>query len=82
MYMRGMGEILYGIVKEVPGTMAVIFIDKDGIPLVSAGKFDFDSYDLGSTGAARLESRQILVGDLGQLWIENVIIEFDDLKVL
>jgi predicted regulator of Ras-like GTPase activity (Roadblock/LC7/MglB family) len=79
--MRGMGEVVYGMVKEVPGMMAVIFIDKDGIPLVSAGEFDFDSYDLGAIGAACLESCQILGGDLGQFWIENVIIEFDDWKV-
>jgi predicted regulator of Ras-like GTPase activity (Roadblock/LC7/MglB family) len=62
--------------------MAAMFIDKDGIPLVSAGEFSFDSYDLGAIGAVCLESCQILGGDLGQLWIENVIIEFDDLKVL
>jgi len=30
--MRGIGEIIYGMVNEVPGIMAVIFIDKDGIP--------------------------------------------------
>ncbi len=80
--MRSMGEIVYGMVNEVSGIMAVIFIDKDGIPLVSAGEFDFDSYDLGAIGAACLESWQILGGDLGQVWIEDVIIEFDDLKVL
>ena len=80
--MIGMGEIVDDMVKEVPGIMAVIFIDKDGIPLISAGEFDFDSYDLGAIGAFCLETCQILGGDLGQLRIENVIIEFDALQVI
>jgi hypothetical protein len=37
---------------------------------------------MGAIGAVCLETCQILGGDLGQLWIENVIIEFDDLKVV
>jgi len=80
--MTGLGDIVQEMVKEVPGIMAIIFVDKDGIPLASAGDFKFDSYDLGAIGAVCLESCQILGGDLGQFWIENVIIEFDDLKVI
>ena len=80
--MNGIGKIVQGMVKEIPGIMAAMFIDKDGIPLVSAGEFNFDWYDLGAIGAVCLESCQILGGDLGQLWIENVVIEFDDLKVV
>ncbi len=80
--MNGIGKIVDSMVKEIPGITAAMFIDKDGIPLVSAGEFNFDSYDLGAIGAVCLESCQILGGDLGQLWIENVIIEFDDLKVV
>ena len=70
------------MVKDVPGVTAIVFVDKDGIPLVSAGDLEFDSYDLGAIGAVCLETCQILGGDLGQLWMENVIIEFDDLKVV
>jgi len=80
--MSGLEDVVQGMVKDVPGIMAIIFVDKDGIPLVSAGELKFDSYDLGAIGAVCLESCQILGGDLGQLWIENVIIEFDDLRVV
>ncbi len=80
--MSGLEDIVQEMVKDVPDITAVIFVDKDGIPLVSAGDLKFDSYDLGAIGAVCLETCQILGGDLGQLWIENVIIEFDDLKVL
>jgi predicted regulator of Ras-like GTPase activity (Roadblock/LC7/MglB family) len=80
--MTGIREIVDDMVKEIPGIMAAIFIDKDGIPLCKAGEFKFDSYDLGAIGAVCLESCQILGGDLGQFWIENVIIEFDDMKVV
>ncbi len=80
--MAGIGEIVDNMVKEIPGVMAAIFIDKDGIPLATAGELKFDSYDLGAIGAVCLESCQILGGDLGQFWIESVIIEFDDMKVI
>lgn len=80
--MSGLEDIVREMVKDVPDITAVIFVDKDGIPLVSAGDLKFDSYDLGAIGAVCLETCQILGGDLGQLWIENVIIEFDDLKVV
>jgi predicted regulator of Ras-like GTPase activity (Roadblock/LC7/MglB family) len=80
--MTGIREIVNDMVNEIPGIMAAIFIDKDGIPLCKAGELKFDSYDLGAIGAVCLESCQILGGDLGQFWIENVIIEFDDMKVI
>ncbi len=80
--MTGLGDVVNDLVKETPGIIAAIFIDKDGIPLAKAGEFKFDSYDLGAIGAVCLESCQILGGDLGQFWIENVIIEFDDMKVI
>lgn|GEM_PF-3940752 len=80
--MSGLEDIVQEMVKGVPDITAIIFVDKDGIPLVSAGDLDFDSYDLGAIGAVCLETCQILGGDLGQMWIENVIIEFDDLKVV
>jgi predicted regulator of Ras-like GTPase activity (Roadblock/LC7/MglB family) len=80
--MSGLEDIVQGMVKEVPDITAILFVDKDGIPMVSAGDLNFDSYDLGAIGAVCLETCQILGGDLGQLWIENVVIEFDDLKVV
>jgi predicted regulator of Ras-like GTPase activity (Roadblock/LC7/MglB family) len=82
MSMSGLEDIVQEMVKDVPGIMAIIFVDKDGIPLVSAGDLKFDLYDLGAIGAVCLESCQILGGDLGQLWIENVMIEFDDMRVV
>jgi predicted regulator of Ras-like GTPase activity (Roadblock/LC7/MglB family) len=80
--MSGLEEIVQEMVNDVPDITAILFVDKDGIPMVSAGNLKFDSYDLGAIGAVCLETCQILGGDLGQLWIENVIIEFDDLKVV
>ena len=80
--MSGLEDIVQEMVRDVPGIKAIIFVDRDGIPLVSAGDLKFDSYDLGAIGAVCLETCQILGGDLGQMWIENVIIEFDDLKVV
>ncbi len=49
--MAGIGDIVDNMVKEIPGVMAAIFIDKDGIPLATAGELNFDSYDLGAIGA-------------------------------
>ncbi len=80
--MSGLEDIVQEMVNGVPDITAILFVDKDGIPLVSAGDLKFDSYDLGAIGAVCLETCQILGGDLGQMWIENVIIEFDDLKVV
>lgn len=80
--MSGLEDIVREMVRDVPDITAIIFVDRDGIPLVSAGDLKFDSYDLGAIGAVCLETCQILGGDLGQMWIENVIIEFDDLKVV
>jgi predicted regulator of Ras-like GTPase activity (Roadblock/LC7/MglB family) len=80
--MSGLEDIVQEMVKGVPDITAILFVDKDGIPMVSAGDLNFDSYDLGAIGAVCLETCQILGGDLGQLWIENVVIEFDDLKVV
>jgi predicted regulator of Ras-like GTPase activity (Roadblock/LC7/MglB family) len=80
--MSGLEDIVQEMVRDVPDITAIIFVDRDGIPLVSAGDLKFDSYDLGAIGAVCLETCQILGGDLGQMWIENVIIEFDDLKVV
>jgi predicted regulator of Ras-like GTPase activity (Roadblock/LC7/MglB family) len=80
--MSGLEDIVQEMVKGVPDITAILFVDKDGIPMVSAGDLNFDSYDLGAIGAVCLETCQILGGDLGQLWIENVVIEFDDMKVV
>jgi predicted regulator of Ras-like GTPase activity (Roadblock/LC7/MglB family) len=75
-------EIVNGITEDVPGVVGVLLIDADGLPVAAAGDFDLDPYDLGAIVAACHQSYHVLGQDLGQFWVDSIIAEFDDLKLV
>lgn len=80
--MNNLNEIVQEMVDQVPGVVGVLLIDIDGIPVAVAGEFDLDPYDLGAILATCHQSYNILGEDLGQFWIESIIAEYDDLKLV
>lgn len=80
--MNRVNEIVQQMVDDVPGVVGVLLIDIDGIPVALAGEFELDPYDLGAILATCHQSYNILGEDLGQFWIESIIAEYDDLKLV
>lgn len=75
-------DVLQDMVDAVPGVVAVMVIDSDGLPIAVAGDFDLDPYDLGAMLSACQQSYNSIGGDLGQFWVESITAEFDDLKLI
>jgi predicted regulator of Ras-like GTPase activity (Roadblock/LC7/MglB family) len=80
--MTDLRQIVENMVEHVPGVVGVLLTDSDGLPVASSGEFDLDPYDLGAIVSACHQSYQILGQDLGQFWVESIMAEFDDLKLV
>lgn len=79
--MKNIGEMVKSILESVPGLMAVVVIDSDGIPIALEGKIDMAPEDLGAMLASAFQCYQSLGDGLGQFYCELVTAEFDGLNV-
>lgn len=79
--MKNIGEMVRSILESVPGLMAVVVIDSDGIPIALEGKIDMAPEDLGAMLASAFQCYQSLGDGLGQFYCELVTAEFDGLNV-
>jgi predicted regulator of Ras-like GTPase activity (Roadblock/LC7/MglB family) len=81
MAMKNIGEMVESILESVPGLIAVVVIDSDGIPIALEGKIDMAPEDLGAMLASAFQCYQSLGDGLGQFYCELVTAEFDGLNV-
>lgn len=81
MAMKNIGEMVGSILESVPGLIAVVVIDSDGIPIALEGKIDMAPEDLGAMLASAFQCYQSLGDGLGQFYCELVTAEFDGLNV-
>jgi predicted regulator of Ras-like GTPase activity (Roadblock/LC7/MglB family) len=79
--MRNIAELVKGMLESVPGLIAVVVIDSDGIPIAMEGKIDMEPEDLGAMLASAFQCYQALGDGLGQFYCEIVTAEFDGLNV-
>ncbi len=79
--MKNIGEMVRSILESVPGLMAVVVIDSDGIPIALEGKIEMAPEDLGAMLASAFQCYQSLGDGLGQFYCELVTAEFDGLNV-
>jgi predicted regulator of Ras-like GTPase activity (Roadblock/LC7/MglB family) len=79
--MRNIGEMVRDILESVPGLVAVVVIDSDGIPIALEGKIDMAPEDLGALLASAFQCYQSLGDGLGQCYCELVTAEFEGLNV-
>jgi predicted regulator of Ras-like GTPase activity (Roadblock/LC7/MglB family) len=81
MVMKSIGEMIRGMLDSVPGLIAAVVIDSDGIPIAMEGKIDMEPEDLGAMLASAFQCYQALGDGLGQFYCELVTAEFDGINV-
>lgn len=79
--MSNIGEMVSDILESVPGLVAVVVIDSDGIPIALEGKIDMAPEDLGALLASAFQCYQSLGDGLGQCYCELVTAEYEGLNV-
>lgn len=79
--MKNVTEIIKGMLESVPGLLAAIVIDSDGIPIAIEGNVSMEAEDLGAMLASAFQCYQALGDGLGQFYCELVTAEFDGINV-
>lgn len=80
--MNSVERIVHDMLDQVPGIVAVVLIDGDGIPVAWAGEFGMSPDSLGATLAASYTCYAALGEDLGQFHTDSLMVEYDDLKLV
>ena len=80
--MSNVQKVVDGIREKVPEVVGVVLIDSDGIPIASSGEFDLNPNDLGAVLAASYTCYAALGEDLGQFNAQNIMVEYDNLKLV
>ncbi len=80
--MEEIQKLLEDMLDVVPDIEAVILLDVDGIPLALAGTFYLQPDELGAMLAAAYQSYNIIGQDMGQNDIEQITVNYEDLKLL
>jgi len=75
-------KVVHDIREKVPEVVGVALIDSDGIPIAWSGEFDLAPYDLGAVLAASHTCYAALGEDLGQIEAQNIMVEYDNLKLV
>jgi predicted regulator of Ras-like GTPase activity (Roadblock/LC7/MglB family) len=73
-------DVLNGILSRVRGSVAVILIDSDGIPIEVSGECSLPPEDLGALLSACYASYLEVGKDLGQE-ISSIMVEYNNLKL-
>jgi len=79
--MKNVTDIIKSMLDSVPGLLAAIVIDSDGIPIAIEGSVDMEPEDLGAMLASAFQCYQALGDGLGQFYCELVTAEFDGVNV-
>ena len=79
--MTSIGETVREMLESVPGLVAVVVIDSDGIPIAVEGEIGMEPEDLGAMLASAFQCYQALGEGLGAYHCELVIAEFDTLNL-
>jgi len=79
--MKSIGEMIKDMLDSVPGLIAAVVIDSDGIPVAIEGKIDMEAEDLGAMPASAFQCYQALGDGLGQFYCELVTAESDGINV-